>query len=62
MVMMELVIVKLVSVDEVLIVDVGWLVGWLVVGFGSDIAPAQEVESATICAGQKRNTFLQVGL
>ena len=28
-VMMELVIVKLVSVDEVLIVDVGWLVSWL---------------------------------
>ena len=41
---------------------VGQLVGWLVVGFGSDIAVAQEVESATICAGQKRNTFLQVGL
>ena len=31
MVMMELVIVKLVSVDvdKVLIVDVGWLVSWL---------------------------------
>ena len=28
-VMMELVIVKLVSDDEVLIVDVGWLVSWL---------------------------------
>ena len=27
--MMELVIVKLVFVDEVLIVDVGWLVSWL---------------------------------
>ena len=41
---------------------VGYLVGWMVVGFWVDIALAQEVESATICAGQKRNTFLQVGL
>ena len=29
MIVMELVIVKLVSVDEVFIVDVGWLVSWL---------------------------------
>ena len=29
MIVMELVIVKLFSVDEVLIVDVGWLVSWL---------------------------------
>ena len=45
-----------------MMVDVNWLFGWaIVVVLVYDIAFSQEVESATICAGQKRNTFLQVG-